>query len=95
VHYVTCASDVTRIGIRELAARLGVDRSTIWRWYRSGRFPLPHFVGERRAWFRSEVEAWECSQMAIPAEMRRSSRNADRLRQRRTEASVDPVLKSG
>ena len=73
---------VTRIGIAELAARLGVDRSTIWRWYQTGRFPRPHYLGERRTWLLSDVEAWETETMARPRESRSSTRNAERLRNR-------------
>jgi predicted DNA-binding transcriptional regulator AlpA len=57
-------SNLRRVGIAELEQRLGVDRSTIWRWYRAGKFPAPHFLGERRAWFLAEVEAWELQRMA-------------------------------
>jgi predicted DNA-binding transcriptional regulator AlpA len=70
---------VTRIGIADLAARLGVDRSTIWRWYQSGKFPPPHYLGERRTWLLSEVEKWERERMARSTESRPSARNAERL----------------
>jgi predicted DNA-binding transcriptional regulator AlpA len=76
---------VVRIGITELSSRLGVDRSTIWRWYRSGKFPLPHYLGERRTWFLAEVEAWERDRMAPLAEPRRTSRNAERLNRARKQ----------
>lgn len=66
-----------RIGIAELMRRLGRDSSTIWRWYMANppRFPRPHYIGERRAWWLHEVEAWEREQMARPAEARRGARN--------------------
>lgn len=76
---------VTRIGIAELASRLGVDRSTIWRWYQAGRFPRPHYLGERRVWLLSDVEAWERERMARPSKSRSSARNAERLRSRGRE----------
>lgn len=58
---------VVRLGIAELERRLGVERSTIYRWYRAGKFPEPHFLMERRVWFLGEIEAWERQQMARPA----------------------------
>ena len=70
---------VTRIGIAQLAARLGVDRSTIWRWYQAGTFPRPHYLGERRAWLLSDVEAWERERMARPSESRAGARSAEKL----------------
>jgi predicted DNA-binding transcriptional regulator AlpA len=60
------AEIVRRIGIAELETRLGVERTTIWRWYRAGSFPPPHYLGTRRAWFVHEVEAWEQKRMARP-----------------------------
>jgi predicted DNA-binding transcriptional regulator AlpA len=76
-------SEVQRVGIRQLSARLGVDRSTIWRWYRAGRFPVPHYLGERRAWLLSDVEAWERECITSPPAERKSSSNASRLRRRK------------
>lgn len=53
-----------RIGISALEERLATERSTIWRWYRAGRFPAPHYLGTRRCWWVHEVEAWEAERMA-------------------------------
>jgi predicted DNA-binding transcriptional regulator AlpA len=53
-----------RIGIAALEQRLSVERSTIWRWYRAGAFPPPHYIGNRRAWWLHDIEAWEVQQMA-------------------------------
>ncbi|WP_242352404.1 AlpA family transcriptional regulator [Anaeromyxobacter sp. SG64] len=66
-----------RLGIAEVEARLGVDRTTIWRWYRAGKFPAPHYLGERRSWFLGEIEAWEARRMAALAspDARRGARN--------------------
>jgi predicted DNA-binding transcriptional regulator AlpA len=65
-----------RIGIAEVERRLGVERTTIWRWYRAGKFPAPHYLGERRAWFLGEIEAWEAHRMAALADpaQRRAAR---------------------
>lgn len=48
-----------RIGIADLEKRLRVHRSTIGVWYRTKRFPRPHYIGKRRKWFLAEIEAWE------------------------------------
>jgi predicted DNA-binding transcriptional regulator AlpA len=55
-----------RLGIAELEARLGVNRATVYRWYRAGTFPKPHYIGSRRAWWLHEVSAWEVDQVARP-----------------------------
>lgn len=44
---------------REVEERIGVSRSTLWRWVRDGRFPPgvrlgPNAVG----WVETEVDAW-------------------------------------
>ena len=66
-----------RIGISELEERLGVERTTLYRWYSAvpPRFPAPHYIGERRAWFVGEIEAWEAHRMADQATGRRGARN--------------------
>lgn len=65
----------SRIGIAELEHRLGRDRATIWRWYRTGRFPPPHYIGERRCWFEADIARWEAVEMARPADQRRGAGN--------------------
>jgi excisionase family DNA binding protein len=40
----------------EVAALLGVHRSTIWRWLDGGLIPAPRRVGGRTLWCRAEVE---------------------------------------
>ncbi len=66
---------LVRLGIADLEARLGVERSTIWRWYRSGKFPEPEYVSDRRTWRLDVVEGWEQAQLARPPEARRGARN--------------------
>jgi predicted DNA-binding transcriptional regulator AlpA len=68
---------VIRLGTAEVARRVGRSACTLWRWYTAEppRFPRPHFIGDRRAWFEHEVSAWEAEQMARPATDRRSTRN--------------------
>jgi predicted DNA-binding transcriptional regulator AlpA len=62
-----------RIGIAELETRLGVNRATVYRWYRAGSFPKPHFIGNRRAWWLHEVAAWEDSRVGRPMTERRNN----------------------
>lgn len=69
------AAVVVRLGIAEIEARLCVNRSTIWRWYRVGRFPEPEYVSDRRTWRLDVIEAWEAAQIARPAEARLGARN--------------------
>jgi prophage regulatory protein len=47
---------------KQLAARFGVARGTIWRWIRTADFPKPKkiSVGCSR-WFLPDVEKWENS----------------------------------
>ena len=52
-----------RLNIRMLEKQLCCHRQTIWRWYTSGKFPKPHYLGQNRLWFAAEVEAWEQEQM--------------------------------
>ncbi|MHB8876153.1 MAG: helix-turn-helix transcriptional regulator [Myxococcaceae bacterium] len=70
------AVPVVRLGVRELETRLGIDRSTIWRWYKAGKFPEPHYLGDRRLWLLSEIEAFEAERMARPPEARHQNLSA-------------------
>ena len=43
----------------EVCSALGISRTTLWRWCRSGRFPEPVQLGTRfTCWRASDVEAW-------------------------------------
>lgn len=72
---MSTVAPVVRIGVAALEARLGVDRSTIWRWYRAGKFPEPEYIADRRTWRLDIVEGWEAQQLARPPEVRRGARN--------------------
>ena len=52
-----------RFNITSLEKRLGCNRQTIWRWYKNGTFPKPHYLGQNRLWFEAEVEHWENERM--------------------------------
>jgi len=44
----------------------GVNRTTIYRWSRSGRMPSPRQVGGRCFFLRSEIQAWLASLPKVP-----------------------------
>ncbi len=69
----TAGDKLVRLGIADVEHRLSVDRSTIWRWYRAGKFPAPHYIGDRRCWSLQEIEQWEAEQIARPATSRRNN----------------------
>ena len=66
---------LVRLGIADLEQRLNVDRSTIFRWYKTGRFPEPTYLDDRRVWPLDAVLAWEAERLARPASARRGARN--------------------
>jgi prophage regulatory protein len=49
----------TIIRINELAQRLGVSKSTLWRWRKAQIVPHPLSLGPRMVgWRATEIEAW-------------------------------------
>ncbi|MCP4286385.1 MAG: AlpA family transcriptional regulator [Gammaproteobacteria bacterium] len=56
-----------RLSISDLKKRYKVDGSTIYRWYKKGAFPEPHYLGRDRRWFEDVVDAWDQKQMAASA----------------------------
>jgi predicted DNA-binding transcriptional regulator AlpA len=57
-------SDIRRLTVAQLEQRLACTKQTIWRWYTRGDFPRPHYLGQNRVWFESEIEQWERQKMA-------------------------------
>jgi predicted DNA-binding transcriptional regulator AlpA len=51
---------VTRmITVDQAAERVGVDRSTLWKWERAGKFPKRHRLPSNQArYIEADVEAW-------------------------------------
>jgi excisionase family DNA binding protein len=48
------------IKVRDVAKRLGVDRSTIWRWLSEGNFPEPYRFGSSTVrWHEEELKHFE------------------------------------
>ena len=66
----TKAPSPRRIGIADLEDRLAINRTTIWRWYSAGTFPMPHYIGTRRCWWLHDLEAWEAAQAGQRAPVR-------------------------
>lgn len=52
---IRVASMDQRLSTREVVLIVGVNRSTIFRWVKAGRFPAKHHSG---GWIRSEVQRW-------------------------------------
>ena len=55
---------------REVAARYGVSRPTIWRWLRAGHLPRPETIGPNtKRWKLAALDEWdeqrEAQQQAI------------------------------
>ena len=49
--------------VAEAAERLGVSRTTLWRWWTSGHFPAPRQLGLTadcpiRGWLETEIDQW-------------------------------------
>jgi predicted DNA-binding transcriptional regulator AlpA len=40
----------------DVAALLGVHRSTVWRWADAGLIPQPRRIGRRTVWLRQDIE---------------------------------------
>ncbi len=61
---MTYHSDERYIKVSEVAKRIGVARSTIYRWVDEGHFPKPVIFGPVKdynstsRWLRTEVEQW-------------------------------------
>lgn len=50
----------TFLSVAQLAARFGVNPSTIWRWVQAGSFPKPVSLSPGcTRWRLAEIEAWE------------------------------------
>lgn len=53
-----------RLQIADVERWAGVERSTINRWCRAGKFPQPERFGQRRLWQLSVLEAWAAERAA-------------------------------
>ena len=47
------------LSVREVVARVGLHRSTIWKQVRAGTFPAPHELAENKiGWPETTIAAW-------------------------------------
>lgn len=78
-------SPVRRFGIAEVEARVGLDRSSIYRGYTASppRFPKPFYSGTRRTWSETDLVKWEQEQSARPP---RAARGIAALKKGTTDA---------
>ncbi len=51
-------SPLQLITIDEVRRRVPVSRTTLWRWSRSGKFPVPVRIGARAFWREADIEAF-------------------------------------
>lgn len=55
------------IRVKEVQHRVGLGRSTIYRWMAEGRFPKPlQLGGYAVAWAEDDIQAWIGSQVGKP-----------------------------
>lgn len=48
--------------LKDVLHRVGLGRSTIYRWMDEGKFPKPHSIGDYAVrWLESDVDAWIAS----------------------------------
>lgn len=60
--------------LREVQHRVGLGRSTIYRWMDEGKFPRPYSIGDYAVrWLESEIEQWIESKLNREPEKIRSS----------------------
>jgi len=59
-----------RSGIRKVCARYDRTPATIWNWYKTGKFPTPHYVNGVRQWWDDELDEYD-SKHAQTYEQRR------------------------
>ncbi len=66
-----------RLDTRKLLTRLCITERHLRRLVKLGRFPSPHYLGERRRWWLSEVMAWEGANTSTeaPADLTRGVGN--------------------
>lgn len=65
------------VGISDVEALTGYERTTIWRKSRAEppTFPRPNYVGNRRMWRLADVREWLSAEMARSASSRRGAGN--------------------
>ncbi|MBC7204322.1 MAG: AlpA family transcriptional regulator [Pusillimonas sp.] len=52
------------IRLKEVQHRVGLGRSTIYRWMDEGKFPRPHTLGGYVvAWLEADIDSWISSKL--------------------------------
>lgn len=51
--------DQDRLNISQIEERTGFHRQTIWRKYKAGKFPQPHYIDGFRFWYEYQIKEWE------------------------------------
>lgn len=54
----------------EVAAKLGISRAALWRWYKAGHFPAPIILGHGstrpiHGWTEEAVDEWLASRPTV------------------------------
>ncbi|WP_422346039.1 helix-turn-helix transcriptional regulator [Parasphingorhabdus sp.] len=54
--------------LSEVQHRVGLGRSTIYRWMEDGKFPRPHSIGGYSVrWLESDIDGWIASKTLLDA----------------------------
>jgi prophage regulatory protein len=52
--------------LRDVQHRVGLGRSTIYRWMEEAKFPRPHPIGDHSVrWLESDIDAWIVSKTSL------------------------------
>ncbi len=55
----TTSVPIRLIRLKEVMHRVGLGRSTIYRWMNEGKFPKPHQIGTYNVrWLESDIDDW-------------------------------------
>ena len=65
-----------RVGIAFLRQRYNRSDVSLWRWYRHGDFPKPHYLNGQRYWWLDELEAYESRRVRTYQEHRAEAAEA-------------------
>jgi len=64
----------------QVAAKIGVHKQTIWRWYKKKQFPAPiELTPKTFVWDEADVDNWLTSKKEMQNERSRSSKQAESI----------------
>ena len=52
------AKDLHRIDTSEVCLQLACSKPTLWRYCRDKQFPKPLYLGNKKLWLQTDVDAW-------------------------------------